>query len=110
MTRDLAGKRVLVYGGGSGLGLEAAQEGTVTGERRVQELQRDRATEGGVVGEEDLGRRPGAERGTEAIAPAEDAADLVGHARGSHFPLKATGEVRAPWGIMEPCAPSLLTR
>ena len=93
-----------------GLGLEATEERTVARQCRVQHLDRDLAPEGGVVSEEDLCRRAGAERGAQAVATAEDAPDLVGHARGCHLRPEATGGARAHWGIMGACEQSSWTR
>ena len=66
------------------LGPEAAEEGVVVGEGGVQDLHRDPAAEAHVVGQEDLGRRAGADGGDEPIPPAQDATDLVRHAGHDH--------------------------
>ena len=70
--------------GRPGLGPEAALEGVVAGQGRVEDLDRHLAAEAGVVGQEDVRRRPGADCSADAVAAAEDAADLVRHADGGH--------------------------
>ena len=66
------------------LGPEAAEEGVVLGQRRVQHLHRDAPAEPHVVGQVDLGGRAGADGGDQPISPAEDATDLVRHAGHDH--------------------------
>ena len=66
------------------LGLEPAHEALVVGERRVENLDRDTSTEAHVLGEEDVGGRAGADRGQQAVATTEHAADLVHQAGGGH--------------------------
>ena len=64
--------------------LEAAEEALVVGQGRVQHLEGDASTERDVLGQEDLGGRARADRREHPVAPAMDAADLVGHARRGH--------------------------
>ena len=64
--------------GGPGLGLEAAQEGGVVGQRVVQHLHRDAAAEAHVVGEEHLCGRATADRSDDPVAVRQNPADLLG--------------------------------
>ncbi len=70
--------------GGLRLRPEAAQEGLVVGERRVQHLDRNPPAETDVVGQVDLGRAARADGGDQAVPPAEDTTDLVCHAGHGH--------------------------
>ena len=87
--------RVVQGRGGLRLGPEAAEEGLVVGEGGVQDLHRHPTAEADVVGQEDLGRRAGADGGDEPVAPAEDATDLVGHAGHDHG-ARVSGALRPP--------------
>jgi len=75
---------VVESGGGLGLRAEAADERSVIGVGLVQELDRHPPPEAGVLGQEHLGRGPGADRGQEAVPTREDATDLVVHAGHRH--------------------------
>ena len=66
------------------LGLEPAHEALVVGERRVEDLDGDASTQAHVLGEEDMGGRAGADRGQQAVATTEHAADLIHQAGGGH--------------------------
>jgi hypothetical protein len=80
---------------GLGLGPEAAQEDLVVGQRLVEHLHRHLALEPHVVGHEDLRRRAPPDRGQQAVPPAEDTTDLLGHA-GRWHPRKSTGSAPPP--------------
>ena len=73
------------------LGPEPLQERRIARERRVQQLDRDLATELDVIGEVDLCRRAGADRCDQPVARPEHAADMVGHAREDHQASFARG-------------------
>ena len=66
------------------LGPEAAEEGVVLGQGRVQHLHGDAPAEADVVGQVDLGGRAGADGGDQPVSPAQDATDLVRHAGHDH--------------------------
>ena len=75
----------VVQGGrGLGLGLEPAQEALVVGQAVVEQLDRHAAAQPGVLGEEHLGRRAGADGRQESVTTAEHATDELGHTRHSH--------------------------
>ena len=60
---DVQDVAVVQRGRQSGLGLELPQEGGVTGQGRVKELDSDASAEARVVSGEDLGRGTGADHG-----------------------------------------------
>ena len=66
------------------LGLEPAHEALVVGERGVEDLDRHAPAQAHVLREEDVGGRAGADRGQQAVATTEHAADLVHQAGGGH--------------------------
>ena len=66
------------------LGPKAAHEPLVVRQRRVQHLDRDPTTKAHVLGEEDMGGRAGADRGQQAVATTEHAADLIHQTGGGH--------------------------
>jgi hypothetical protein len=69
---------VVQRGGRPGLGLEAAQERGVVGQRVVQHLHRDAPAQAHVVGQEHLGGRATADRSDDPVAPRQHPADLLG--------------------------------
>ena len=77
------------------LGAEAPEERVVVGERGVQDLHRHPTAQADVVGQEDLGRRTGADGGDEPIPPAQDATDLVRHAGHDHG-ARVSGDSAGP--------------
>ena len=89
---------VVERGRGLGLGLEAAQERGVVGQRRVQHLDRDPPAELDVVGQVDLGRRrrrpPARSAGTAQPAPGRRARSPV---RESHGRDGTDRPLAEPW-------------
>ena len=84
-----------------GLGPEPAEERLVVGEGLVQDLHRDAALQPNVIGEEDLGRRTGADRRDEPVPAAEHTTDLVCRTGHDH-PARVSG---APVGLVPPPRP-----
>jgi hypothetical protein len=68
-------------GGGLSLKAEATQERLVIGQRGVEHLDRDPATQAHVLGQEHVCRPARAQGGEQPVAIAEDAPDKVADAR-----------------------------
>ncbi len=76
--------RVVQRGRQLGLGPEAAQEGGVLGQRRVQHLHRHPALQPGVLGDVDATARAGADRAVQQVPAREDTAREVAHRTAGH--------------------------
>ncbi len=81
-------------GGQLRLGPEAAQEGGVLGQRRVQHLHRHPATQAGVVGDVDATARAGADGAVQQVPTREHTAREVAHRTAGHG-FNGSGRPRA---------------